>query len=97
MTNAPDCPASESLERLLEGTLGDDEQAALTGHLDGCEGCQRRLEQVAAGDASLTNIARQLAGHDRAETSNCAAWSTGCGSTTRWLRPTRTTSPGSNS
>jgi hypothetical protein len=38
------------LQALLDGTLAEGDQAALTGHLDECAPCQQSLERLAGGD-----------------------------------------------
>ncbi|QEH34478.1 Serine/threonine-protein kinase PrkC [Aquisphaera giovannonii] len=44
------CPPEADLRRLVAGTLPEGRQAALAGHLDGCEGCRARLDALAGGD-----------------------------------------------
>jgi WD40 repeat protein/tRNA A-37 threonylcarbamoyl transferase component Bud32 len=51
------CPDLAHLKDLIDGALPDDERAALTAHLDGCESCQRRLEETAAGGSGLFRAA----------------------------------------
>src|SRR5262245_1053624 len=61
MTFPSPCPASDQLRALLDGVLGDREQAELERHLDECQACPRALEQLAAGAASFADTARRLA------------------------------------
>jgi WD40 repeat protein len=55
------CPEPARLKDLIDGALPDDERAALTAHLDGCDACQRKLEEAACGGSSLL----RAAGHVR--------------------------------
>jgi WD40 repeat protein/tRNA A-37 threonylcarbamoyl transferase component Bud32 len=60
MSRHQSCPDPARLKDLLagiDGILSEDERAALTAHLDGCESCQRALEEAAAGGSSLLNVA----------------------------------------
>ena len=54
------CPDSTRLQRLLDGSLPEEQQAELTSHLDSCEGCQQSLDELAAGSRSLTHVIRHV-------------------------------------
>src|SRR5581483_222861 len=43
------CPDHRALRDLLDGSLPENEQSILTGHLDHCERCQQTLEGLASG------------------------------------------------
>ena len=47
------CPPLERLEKLLEESLGDPEQAELNQHVGACPDCQRQLELLTDTSASL--------------------------------------------
>jgi hypothetical protein len=51
------CPDCAQLRDLIEGSLSDEERAAITAHLDGCEACQHKLEGQACGGSSLLRAA----------------------------------------
>jgi WD40 repeat protein/serine/threonine protein kinase len=56
------CPEPERLKQLLDSSLTDTDQARVVGHLDSCTGCQRSLEELAAGDSSWPEAVRHLDG-----------------------------------
>ncbi len=63
MSRQSSCPDPARLKDLLagiDGVLSEEERAALTAHLDGCEKCQRALEEAAGGSSLLS-----AAGHVR--------------------------------
>jgi eukaryotic-like serine/threonine-protein kinase len=54
------CPDPVRLKDLIagiDGILSEDERAELVAHLDGCESCQRALEESASGGSSLLRVA----------------------------------------
>jgi WD40 repeat protein len=57
------CPSTADLRGLLDGSIGDSDQAAIEAHLDQCRGCQQALEVLALGDGSLTATLLDQAGH----------------------------------
>jgi hypothetical protein len=61
MSERSACPDPARLKGILHGTLSDLEQEELIGHLDGCAECRRRLDDLATGDGSVTEITRRLA------------------------------------
>lgn len=62
---ATDCPSVVRLAAVLQGTLAEPEELILTGHLERCEACRRRLERLAAGERFHEDVARCLPGADR--------------------------------
>jgi hypothetical protein len=50
--NTP-CPDPGCFRDLLGDRLSSDQQAAVTSHLDTCDGCQQALEHLAAGESNL--------------------------------------------
>lgn len=62
---ATDCPSVVRLAAVLQGTLAGSEELALTGHLERCEACRRRLERLAAGEQFHEDVARCLPGAER--------------------------------
>lgn len=60
MTSDTSCPGAARLQHHLDGLLSDPEQIELIAHLDGCEACQHRLEQLAAGNPALLGTALQI-------------------------------------
>src|SRR5437762_6802710 len=54
------CPDRIHLLELLDGTLPQDQESGLTGHLEICAACQQTLQQLAAGGESWEGAAREL-------------------------------------
>jgi uncharacterized protein (TIGR03067 family) len=54
------CPDPVRLGELLDGTLPEEEQPGVTGHLETCAACQRSLERLAAGGESWEGAAAEL-------------------------------------
>jgi WD40 repeat protein/serine/threonine protein kinase len=67
MISQPGCPSKDQLERLIDETLADSEQANLTAHLERCEQCRERLESLVAGGESWAAV-RHLADPPASET-----------------------------
>ena len=59
-----DCPSSEQLKLLLDGTMAEADQAAMQAHVDGCAACQKTLESLVVGTESWD----AAVGHLRDET-----------------------------
>ena len=72
MSASATCPSCDELRALLGGNLPDDEQARITGHLDGCAGCQKTLEAMAVGDSALVAVLCEAC-HDK-PSSESAFW-----------------------
>jgi serine/threonine protein kinase len=60
MTAQTTCPEPTRLRGLLDGALSDEDQAALTGHLETCPRCQEALESLVAGRESWEGAAARL-------------------------------------
>src|SRR5438093_8593335 len=60
MASAVTCPPTEELRRLLDGSLAGERQRACTEHLDACECCQVRLEEMATEGTHLSQVVKSL-------------------------------------
>jgi serine/threonine protein kinase len=60
MTDQQKCPPPEHLHALIAGTLAENEEAAVAGHLASCEGCQTRIEELAAPAKFKADVAQWL-------------------------------------
>ena len=54
------CPEADELRRLLDNSLPGDESDKYTRHMDGCSGCQSKLEQLATAGTNLSQVVAQL-------------------------------------
>jgi len=54
------CPDPARLKELIDGSLPDDQRATLILHLDGCESCQRVLEQATSDLLVQTGLGARL-------------------------------------
>jgi eukaryotic-like serine/threonine-protein kinase len=54
------CPTSEELCHLLDCSLSGEQQVELTHHLDGCTGCQSKLEAIATDGSNISQVVEQL-------------------------------------
>lgn len=54
------CPEIDILRELIQGTLPDDDEAAVTDHLGDCQGCQYRFDQLAGPDEFVDRVPRML-------------------------------------
>lgn len=54
------CPSNEQLQRLLDGTLGENEHDTLQQHVDACVPCQKMLEGLTAGSESWIGVVDEL-------------------------------------
>ncbi|MEY4179407.1 MAG: hypothetical protein RLY70_2981 [Planctomycetota bacterium] len=59
---AGDCPSVTTFAALLQGTVAGPDELLLTGHLESCEACRKRLERLAAGEQFPGEVARRLPG-----------------------------------
>jgi len=66
------CPTTEELKKLLDSSLSGDRQQACTTHMDSCEVCQHKLEELATGGTNLSSIVQNL--HDSQPVANSAYW-----------------------
>lgn len=60
MSTTSGCPSTDELRQLLSG-LPADQQASRTEHLERCEGCQAKLEELATGGTNLSQIVEGIA------------------------------------
>lgn len=54
------CPEQDELRQLLDGTLSGDRQQACTDHMDSCQCCQSRLEEIATDGTNLSQVVEHL-------------------------------------
>jgi eukaryotic-like serine/threonine-protein kinase len=60
MTETNLCPDPQRLRSLVDGALPPEEQATLTHHLDECEACRQRLDELAGETDPWVAAAREL-------------------------------------
>ena len=60
MNTSTGCPEPEELRDLLKGSLSGDRQQQCTEHMDTCQCCQTRLEEIATQGTNLSQIVKQL-------------------------------------
>ncbi|MGH7135091.1 MAG: protein kinase domain-containing protein, partial [Pirellulales bacterium] len=65
------CPEPDELRQLLDGSLHEPRRQECTDHLDACECCQARLEEIATAGTRLSQLCRQL---DKAEPEPTSAY-----------------------
>jgi len=54
------CPQADELRQLLEGSLSSDQVQACTEHMDSCQGCQSRLENLATDGTNLSSLVESI-------------------------------------
>lgn len=54
------CPQPEELRQLLDGSLSGERQLECTHHLDTCECCQAKLEDIATKNTNLSQVVKGL-------------------------------------
>lgn len=54
------CPETNELEKLLDGSLSGERAQECMGHMDSCECCQHKLEEIATGGTNLSQIVEQI-------------------------------------
>jgi len=54
------CPSTEELRELLGGSASGEQQELCTQHLDQCECCQAKLEELATGGTNLSQVVERL-------------------------------------
>ena len=52
------CPDDDQLKKMVAGTLPETAEQKIVVHLDECQGCQDRIEKIAAGNSSIIEVAR---------------------------------------
>jgi len=66
------CPATEEMRELLGGLAPGPQQEVWTQHLDQCECCQAKLEELAIGGTNLSQVVQQL--HQAVPAAQSAYW-----------------------
>lgn len=72
MKTATPCPNVEELRELVEGSLSGVRQQECTEHMDSCQGCQARLEEIATAGTNLSDIVERL--HEAEPVAGSAYW-----------------------
>jgi serine/threonine protein kinase len=68
----PNCPSTDELRQLLDDSLSDSQQEQCARHLDQCECCQAKLEELATGGTNLSQLCERL--HESEPTAASAYW-----------------------
>jgi len=55
-----ECPQTEELRELLDGSLSGERQIECTEHMDSCQCCQAKLEEIATGGSNLSQVVEHL-------------------------------------
>src|SRR5438552_3088908 len=66
------CPSTDELRQLLGGSLSESQQEECARHLDGCECCQAKIEELATGGTNLSQLVERL--HESEPTAASAYW-----------------------
>jgi WD40 repeat protein len=66
------CPPTEELQQLISGSLSTERQEACTRHMDSCECCQAKLEEIATGGSNLSRVVERL--HEAEPAATSAYW-----------------------
>src|SRR5436189_6316128 len=66
------CPSTAELRELLSGSLAGEQQESCTQHLDRCECCQAKLEELATGGTNLSQLVEKL--HESEPVAASAYW-----------------------
>lgn len=66
------CPPTEELQQLLDGSLSGERQVEFTEHLDSCEYCQTKLEEIATAGTNLSGLVERI--HESEPVSDSAYW-----------------------
>src|SRR5688572_8512741 len=54
------CPPTEDLRQLLDGSLSGERQQECMDHLEDCQSCQARLEDLATGGTILSRVVQRV-------------------------------------
>lgn len=54
------CPATEELQQLIDGSLSGERQRECTEHMDTCECCQAKLDELATAGTNLSRVVEHL-------------------------------------
>ncbi len=60
MNTATSCPQPEELQQLLVGSLSSQRQQECVSHVDSCQCCQAKLEDIATGGTNLSKVVEHL-------------------------------------
>lgn len=60
ITELTHCPDTAELRQLVEGSLSDQRQEACTQHLDSCETCRAKLDEIATDGSNLVRVVERL-------------------------------------
>lgn len=66
------CPETDELKRLIGGALSGDKQAEYVRHLDRCECCQNKLEDLAVEGTNLSRLVERV--HEAEAPATSAYW-----------------------
>jgi serine/threonine protein kinase len=66
------CPQTDELRQLLNGSLSGERQLECTHHMDSCECCQSRLEEIATEGTNLSQVVEHL--YDAQPAATSAYW-----------------------
>ena len=72
MTAISACPQKDELEKLLDGSLSSERRHECMDHMESCECCQAKLEQIATGESNLSRIVKSL--NETEPVSSSAYW-----------------------
>ena len=67
-----ECPQTNELRQLIEGTLSGELQVEYTQHMDSCQCCQAKIEDLATDGTNLSRVVEGL--HQSQPASNSAYW-----------------------
>ncbi|MBL7044774.1 MAG: protein kinase [Pirellulaceae bacterium] len=65
MTDKDPCPETARVQVMVEGTLSEEDHGAMALHLENCEPCQERFEQLMREVDCFSEVARELGGELR--------------------------------
>jgi len=54
------CPPTEELRQLIDGTLSGERQVECTEHMDSCQCCQSRLEEIACDGSNMSKVVQHI-------------------------------------
>jgi WD40 repeat protein len=60
MKTSTECPNTTELRQLLDGSLSGEQQQACTDHMDSCECCRAKLENLAVDGTNLSQVVEHL-------------------------------------
>ncbi|HVC95863.1 MAG TPA: serine/threonine-protein kinase [Pirellulales bacterium] len=72
MNSDTPCPRADELSQLLDGSLAGERQRECIDHMEGCECCQTKLEEIATGGTNLSRVVKHL--HQAVPVATSAYW-----------------------